>query len=100
MTKGITRSTSRIHVAEGVWITLAQRRGIFAASSGLRHSTIGVTRKYYVSSKIEPTSFFSADAPASSAQVQDAAQLVELLKKALEQGAIKLPVATTVAGAA
>ena len=89
--KGITRSTSRIHTLRKEFGShIAQRRGIFAASSGLRHSTIGVTRKFYVSSKIEPTSFFSVETPAA-APGQDAAQLVELLKKALEQGAIKLP---------
>ncbi len=87
-TKGITRSTSRIHTLRKEFGShIAQRRGIFAASSGLRHSTIGVTRKFYVSSKIEPTSFFSTEA--ASPPVQDAAQLMELLRKALEQGAIK-----------
>jgi integrase len=97
-TKGIRRSTSRIHTLRKEFGShLAQRRGIFAASSGLRHSTIGVTRKFYVSSKIEPTSFFSVETPASSSP-QDAAQLVELLKKALEQGAITLPTAKSAAG--
>ncbi len=100
-TKGITRSTSRIHTLRKEFGShLAQRRGIFAASSGLRHSTIGVTRKYYVSSKVEPTSFFSTETPAANAQPQDAAQLVELLKKALEQSGIKLQLGNSTAGAA
>ena len=100
-TKGITRSTSRIHTLRKEFGShLAQRRGIFAASSGLRHSTIGVTRKYYVSSKVEPTSFFSAETPAAGAQPQDAARLIELLKNALEQGVFKLPIAIPAAGAA
>lgn len=93
-TKGITRSTSKIHTLRKEFGShLAQRRGIFAASSGLRHSTIGVTRKYYVSSKIEPTSFFSVEPAAAGAPAkpQDAAQLLGLLKKALEEGGIKLP---------
>jgi integrase len=86
--KGITRSTSRVHTLRKEFGShIAQRRGIFAASSGLRHSTIGVTRKFYVSSKIEPTSFFSTEAALPPAQ--DAAQLMELLRKALEQGALK-----------
>lgn len=89
--KGITRSSSRIHTLRKEFGShLAQRRGIFAASAGLRHSTIGVTRKFYVSSKIEPTSFFSTE-PSAGVPSQDATQLVELLRKALEQGAIKIP---------
>jgi hypothetical protein len=55
-----------------------------------------VTRKFYVSSKIEPTSFFSTE-PAAAAPAQDAAQLVELLKKALDQGMIKIPGAQSAA---
>lgn len=83
-TKGITRSTSRIHTLRKEFGShLAQRRGIFAASAGLRHSTIGVTRKYYVSSKIEPTAFFAGGSPDTSS---DAMQLLELLKKTLAQG--------------
>ncbi|AHF89907.1 integrase [Opitutaceae bacterium TAV5] len=92
-TKGITRSVNRIHTLRKEFGShIAQRRGIFAASSGLRHSTIGVTRKFYVSSKIDPTSFFATET-ATAAAAQDATKLVELLQKALEQGAIKLPVA-------
>ena len=67
---------------------LLQRPGIFAASAGLRHSTIGVTRKYYVSSKIEPTSFFTTEPSATP----DATHVVELLKKALEQSGVKMTV--------
>ncbi len=89
--KGITRSSSRIHTLRKEFGShLAQRRGIFAASAGLRHSTIGVTRKFYVSSKIEPTSFFSTE-PATGVPSHDATQIVELLRKALEQGSIKVP---------
>lgn len=85
--KGITDSTSRIHVLRKEFGShLAQRRGIFAASAGLRHSTIGVTRKYYVSSKIEPTTFFTPE----PAKAVDAAQVIELLKKTLEQGGAKV----------
>lgn len=83
-TKGMTRSRSCIHTLRKEFGShLAQRRGIFVASAGLRHSTIGVTRKYYVSSKIEPTAFFAAgnDQPAP-----DALQLLELIKKTLAQG--------------
>ena len=91
-TKGITRSTSRIHTLRKEFGShLAQRRGIFAASSGLRHSTIGVTRKYYVSSKIETSSFFSVEPAAAATKPQDTAQLLGLLKRALEEGGIKLP---------
>lgn len=90
-TKGVTRSVNCIHTLRKEFGShLAQRRGIFAASAGLRHSTIGVTRKYYVSSKIEPTSFFGAET-AVATPAQDATKLVELLQKALEQGAIKIP---------
>ena len=86
--KGITHSTSRIHTLRKEFGShLAQRRGIFAASAGLRHSTIGVTRKYYVSSKIEPTSFFVTDTP----DIPDGAHLVELLQKALAKGVIQIP---------
>jgi integrase len=93
-TKGITHSTSRIHTLRKEFGShLAQRRGIFAASAGLRHSTIGVTRKYYVSSKIEPTAFFTTE----PSNTPDAAQVVELLKKALEQSGIKMPLAMPVA---
>ena len=43
--KGITRSTSRIQVLRKEFGShIAQRRGIFAASAALRHSTIDVTR--------------------------------------------------------
>ncbi len=87
-TKGIKHSTSRIHTLRKEFAShLAQRRDIFAASAGLRHSTIGVTRKYKVSSTIEPTAFFSTEIAAAP----DATKLVELLKKGLEQGQIKLP---------
>lgn len=97
-TKGITRSTSCIHTLRKEFGShLAQRRGIFAASAGLRHSTIGVTRKYYVSSRIEPTSFFGTE-PAAAALAPDAAQLVELLRKALEQSAF-VPIAGGACGA-
>ena len=90
--KGITRSTARIHTLRKEFGShLAQRRGIFAASTGLRHSTIGVTRKYYVSSKIEPTSFFSVEP--TVAKTPDTAQLIDLLKKALDQGTTKIPAA-------
>jgi integrase len=96
-TKGITRSTSRIHTLRKEFGShLAQRRGIFAASSGLRHSTIGVTRKYYVSSKVEPTSFFNTETPVATAKPQDTVQLIELLKKALEQqAAMTVPVGSS-----
>jgi integrase len=92
--KGINRSTSRIHTLRKEFGShLAQRRGIFAASAGLRHSTIGVTRKYYVSSKIEPTAFFTTE----PSKAQDTAQLLELLKTTLEQSGVKMPVATPAA---
>lgn len=88
--KGMKRSTNRIHTLRKEFGShLAEHRGIFAASAGLRHSTIGVTRKYYVSSTIEPTAFFAADEPVSTPT--DAAQLVALLKQAMEQGVLKLP---------
>lgn len=84
--KGLTRSVCRIHMLRKEFGShLATRRGIFAASAGLRHSTIGVTRKYYVASKIEPTAFFTPEEPAPLPG--DTAQLVSLLKKMLEQGA-------------
>ena len=92
-TKGITRFTNRIHTLRKEFGShLAQRRGIFAASVGLRHSTIGVTRKYYVSSKIEPTSFFATET-AMATPAQDVTKLVELVQKAIEQGVIKIPTA-------
>ncbi len=95
--KGIKHSTSKIHTLRKEFGShLAQRRGIFAASAGLRHSTIGVTRKFYVSSKIEPTSFFTPETAAATPAL-DTAELVGLLKKALEQGAIKLPTNGTAA---
>jgi len=85
--KGITNSTGRIHTLRKEFGShIAQRRGIFAASAGLRHSTIGVTRKYYVSSKIEPTAFFTTE-PSST---PNTTQLVELLKKALEQSSVNM----------
>ncbi len=81
--KGIKRSTSCIHTLRKEFGShIAQRRGIFAASAALRHSTIGVTRKYYVSSHVEPTSFFTPEAGTGSA---DALQLLDQLKQALEQ---------------
>jgi integrase len=87
-TKGINHSTGRIHTLRKEFGShLAERRGIFAASAGLRHSTIGVTRKYYVSSTIEPTSFFSPEPN----EAPTAAQLVELLKKALEKNGVRIP---------
>jgi integrase len=89
-TKGMTRSRSRIHTLRKEFGShLAQRRGIFVASAGLRHSTIGVTRKYYVSSKTEPTAFFAVDEPVTLA----AADLVALLQRALAQGAIQISTA-------
>lgn len=56
--KGITHSVRRIHTLRKEFGShLAQRRGIFAASAGLRHSTIGITRKFYVTNPVEPTAF-------------------------------------------
>jgi len=82
--KGMARSRSCIHTLRKEFGShLAQRRGIFVASAGLRHSTIGVTRKYYVSSKIEPTAFFAAG---NDQTAPDALQLLELIKKTLAQG--------------
>jgi integrase len=89
-TKGMNRSTNRIHTLRKEFGShVAERRGIFAASAGLRHSTIGVTRKYYVSSTVEPTAFFTPDEPAPPPA--DATQLVALMKLAMEQGLLKLP---------
>ncbi len=87
--KGIAHSSSRIHTLRKEFGShLAQRRGIFAASAGLRHSTIGVTRKFYVASEIEPTAFYATDA---TGQAPDAMQLLEQLKRALEQTKTKTP---------
>lgn len=81
--KGITRSSSRIHTLRKEFGShLAQRRGIFAASAGLRHSTIGVTRKFYVASEIEPTAFCATEAESAA---PDALKLLEQLKRALEK---------------
>lgn len=82
--KGMPASSCPIHTLRKEFGShLAQKRGIFAASAGLRHSTIGVTRKYYVSSKIEPTSFFAAETTGSGGAIQ----LVEQLKTLLQGGA-------------
>ncbi|MBS0662652.1 MAG: tyrosine-type recombinase/integrase [Verrucomicrobia bacterium] len=82
--KGVKRTSSRIHTLRKEFGShLAEKRGIFAASAGLRHSTIGVTRKYYVSSKIEPTAFFTTEEPVPPAH--EAARLVTLLERVLEQ---------------
>ncbi|ATC65991.1 integrase [Nibricoccus aquaticus] len=89
--KGITRSTSRIHTLRKEFGShLADRKGILAASSGLRHSTIGVTRKFYVSSKIEPTSFFSGDSELKplTAVSSNTAELMKILKNLLEEKAV------------
>ncbi|MBS0662650.1 MAG: hypothetical protein JSR48_05255 [Verrucomicrobia bacterium] len=59
--------------------SIVGKRGIFAASAALRHSTVRVTRKYYVSSKIEPTSYFVIEKEAAS----DPLQLLDQLKSAL-----------------
>lgn len=58
--KGITHSVRRIHTLRKEFGShLAQRRGIFAASAGLRHSTIGITRKFYAANPIQPTAFLT-----------------------------------------
>lgn len=85
--KGMTRATNRVHTLRKEFGShLAQRRGIFAASAGLRHSTIGVTRKFYVASEIEPTAFCATD---SAGAGPDALQLLEQLKRALEESKTK-----------
>lgn len=87
--KGMTRATNRVHTLRKEFGShLAQRRGIFAASAGLRHSTIGITRKFYVASEIEPTAFCAPDTDGVSG-TSDAMQLLEQLKKALEQSKSK-----------
>lgn len=89
--KGMTRSNCRIHTLRKEYGShIADRKGIFAASAGLRHSTIGVTRKYYVSSQIEPTAFFTSEPEVATSMASDGSQLLDMLKKAIDQGTLKL----------
>jgi integrase len=85
-TKGVTGDKPIHCLRKEFGSHFATRKGIFAASVALRHSTLSVTRKYYISAESTPSEFFLSEPPAAGATPENS--LVELLKKAVMDGKI------------
>jgi integrase len=59
---------------------IAKKHGIFRASAALRHSTIAVTRRCYLSSEPTPTDYFSEESTPDNSTMSVAAEVVRMLK--------------------